>query len=56
MGKKDKKKAKQEDYWDTQFQDDVAAIETPNEPVQSTEDPVPDDLADDFGGLMSAIK
>jgi translation initiation factor 5B len=60
MAKKDKKKAKQQDdYWDNEFQEDAAAIGAPvaeeskDEPVN---DAVVDDLAEDFGGLMSAIK
>lgn len=64
MAKKDKKKAKQQDdYWDTEFQEDAAVADatTSQEPDQSTEqpmqdDPVMEDLVDNFGGLMAAIK
>jgi len=62
MAKKDKKKAKQQDdYWDTEFQEDAAAINaTSNQEPQTTtevaKDSVTDDLGDDFGGLMAAIK
>ena len=57
MAKKDKKKAKQEDYWDTEFQDDAATEQVQdNEETQPKSDPVVDDLADDFGGLMSTLK
>ena len=65
MAKKDKKKAKQQDdYWDTQFQEDSAAVKEtsapPAEPatggIEYAQDPVMDELVDDFGGLMSAIK
>src|SRR5277367_6115989 len=72
--KKDKKKGKQkqDDYWDTDFQQDAAAITaststadledlpetakstTPEAAV--TADPAMDDLAEEFGGLMAAIK
>jgi translation initiation factor 5B len=58
MAKKDKKKAKQQDdYWDTEFQADAAAVAPvvveSHDPVEDT---AVDDLVDDFGGLMSAIK
>jgi translation initiation factor 5B len=59
MAKKDKKKAKQQDdYWDTEFQEDAAAVAAPTQEEPQNDaapDPV-DDLADEFGGLMSAIK
>src|SRR5271170_3672098 len=72
--KKDKKKGKQkqDDYWDTDFQQDAAAItaststadlEDLPETAKSTTaeaavtaDPAMDDLAEEFGGLMAAIK
>jgi translation initiation factor 5B len=72
--KKDKKKGKQkqDDYWDNDFQQDAAAIETTtpaapaadvSEPQESgvktadaPEDPAMNDLAEEFGGLMAAIK
>jgi translation initiation factor 5B len=62
MAKKDKKKSKkQDDDWDTPSHEDSAAAEAPNDTIteggiEVAEDPVIDDLADDFGGLMSAIK
>jgi translation initiation factor 5B len=56
MAKKDKKKAKQDDYWDTQFQDDAAAVEAASPESGPSESPVIDELAEQFGGLMSAIK
>lgn len=63
MAKKDKKKGKQQDdYWDTQFQEDTATVEAstaatePAKGIEYATDPVMDELADDFGGLMSAIK
>ena len=73
--KKDKKKGKQkqDDYWDTDFQQDAAAISasTPTATATSiadpeelaetakpaeTADPAMDELAEEFGGLMAAIK
>ena len=66
MAKKDKKKGKQQDdYWDTEFQEDAAAInanataqsETANNDTNvAPKDPGMDDLAENFGGLMAAIK
>jgi translation initiation factor 5B len=64
MAKKDKKKAKQQDdYWDTGFQEDAAALDSSvkneeNEgPAKAdAEDPAVSNLADEFGGLMAAIK
>jgi len=65
MAKKDKKKAKQQDdYWDTEFQEDAAQVNatTSQEQPQAegnaaeAKDPVMDDLADNFGGLMAALK
>jgi len=63
MAKKDKKKSKQQDdYSVSQFQEDTAAAESPStsaEPstgIEYATDPVVDELADDFGGLMSTIK
>jgi translation initiation factor 5B len=68
MPKKDKKKAKQQDdYWDTDFQNDIteshAATTTeppPPQPPTAEEndgkDPMMDDLADEFGGLMATLK
>jgi hypothetical protein len=62
MAKKDKKKGKQQDdYWDTEFQDDAAVVQTQNNEEPQTKEEngdnaVMDDLADDFGGLMSALK
>ena len=67
--KKDKKKAKQkqDDYWDTEFQQDAATLDVTTataepeqpeaaEPTAVTADPVMDDLSEEFGGLMAAIK
>src|SRR5271170_8378955 len=65
--KKDKKKAKQkqDDYWDTDFQKDADTLDVatattePQQPETSTaviDDPVIDDVAEEFGGLMAAIK
>src|SRR5579859_3607569 len=59
MAKKDKKKSKaQDDYWDTEFQDDAAVVAPPatEDAKPAVEETTADDLADDFGGLMSAIK
>jgi translation initiation factor 5B len=55
MAKKDKKAKQQDDYWDNKFQEDAVSPED-NETKNVAEDAVVDDLADDFGGLMSAIK
>ena len=67
--KKDKKKAKQkqDDYWDTEFQQDAATLDVTTattepeqpeaaEPTEVTADPAMDDLSEEFGGLMAAIK
>jgi translation initiation factor 5B len=67
--KKDKKKAKQkqDDYWDTEFQQDAATLDVTTataepeqpeaeKPTAVTADPVMDDLSEEFGGLMAAIK
>src|SRR5277367_547270 len=67
--KKDKKKAKQkqDDYWDTEFQQDAATLDVTTataepeqpeaaEPTAVTADPVMDNLSEEFGGLMAAIK
>src|SRR6266496_5969349 len=65
MAKKDKKKAKQQDeYWDTQFQEDAAETHAttsqeqpqPDGNTAKEKDQVMDDLADNFGGLMAALK
>ena len=68
MAKKDKKKGKQQDdYWETEFQEDAAAMGGTNaneEPkaigtsnaAEAKADPAMDDLAENFGGLMAAIQ
>ena len=65
MAKKDKKKAKQQDdYWDTEPQEDNAQVNAttsqeqpqPDSSIAEAKDPVMDDLADNFGGLMAALK
>jgi translation initiation factor 5B len=62
MAKKDKKKGKkQDDDWDIPSHEDATTAEITNNSVteggfEVAEDPLMDDLADDFGGLMSAIK
>ena len=65
MAKKDKKKAKQQDdYWDTEFQEDAAQVNAttsqeqpqPDSSTAEAKDPVMDDLADNFGGLMATLK